>query len=226
MILQIDPVREGSLAFYIVLIVIEFRIGLFFLNAYRKNRELGFIGSAGMFFVLMAIGRFFLVIFDFYLTEMDFTLYADNFMYFKIATGLQESGFAFFFYVAERSLFGGRDRYVFTAGYIILNTVSKIIMDFNLSQTVVIYASTFVLFIPISYMITAIRAKGPIRTQALLIFFGLVLIALGSLFVGEFFMGFLEPIFGSRYAVHILAVACKLAGVLIIYQGFRQQLKE
>ncbi len=217
-------VREMSLFLYGILVFVEFSIGFFFWNAYRKNRELDFIGSVGMFFGFMAAGRVLLVVFDYYLTVMTYSLYEANFTFYKIAVDLQAIGLGFFLYVAERALFQGRDKYLFLIGYSFCQFAATIILDFNLSQGMITVAGLFVLFIPISYIYTAIKAKGPIRTQLLFIIYGVALFSAGTLLLGEGLMKFLEPLLGSRYAVHILSIVLKLFGVALVYHGFRLQL--
>jgi hypothetical protein len=126
--------------------------------------------------------------------------------------------------VAERALFQGKDKYIFLIGYCFFQFLATIIYEFDLSQTFITIAVSFVLFIPISYIYTAIKAKGPFRTQVLFIIFGVVFFSAGALLVSESFMPLLESFLGSRYAVHILCVFLKLTGVVLVYRGFRLQL--
>ncbi len=219
-------VREISLCLYGILIFIEFGIAFFFWNAYRKNRERDFIGAIGMFFGFMALGRVLLVVFDYYLTMMDYNLYEANFTFYKIAVDLQAIGLGFFLYIAERSLLHGNDKYIFLIGYSLCQFLATIILDFNLSQSMITVAGLFVLFIPISYIYTAIKAKGPFRTQLLFIISGVAFFSAGTLLLGESVMGLLEPLMGSRYAVHILTVILKIIGFALLYYGFRQQLSK
>ncbi len=214
-----------SLALYAILIVIEFRIGVYFLNAYRKNRELNFIGAIGLFCIFILAGRTLLVIFDYYWVEMNPALYLNYFTEYKIATGLQSVGLGFFLYVAERALFNGKDRYLLILGYIVCNALAAILTDFNLSQTFTTVGALFVIFIPLSYIWLAVKNKGPIRTQSLFIVTGVIMFALGSLLIGEAIMGILRELFGNPYVVHILSVFLKLVGVQIVYKGFSLQIR-
>ncbi len=216
--------RELSLCFYTVLIFLELGIGLYFWNANRKNKELKMIGSIGFFFSFVAVGRILLIVFDYYMTVMNYALFETYFPFYKFATDVQAVGFAFFIFVAEQSVFQGKDKYSFLIGYVICQLLATIIPTFDLSQTLTIVAGLFVLFIPISYIYAAIKAKGPFRTQVLFIIFGVAFFAAGTLLLGEGVMQSLEPLLGSRYAVHILSVGLKLIGVLIVYRGFHLQL--
>ncbi len=229
MILQVIDIvqtfREISLALYAILIVIELRIGVYFLNAYRKNKELGFIGAIGLFFLFFLAGRVILVIFDYYLVNMDPALYVTYFTQYKFATGLQAIGLGFFLYVAERALFQGKDKYVLIIGYSIFSILAAVLPDFNLSQTMTTVATFFIIFIPLSYIYTAIKGKGPIRTQSLLLVTGVILFAVGALLIGEAVMSSLRVVFGSPYPVHIISIIMKLVGVIIVYKGFSLQIR-
>lgn len=229
MILQVIDIiqitREVSLALYAILIVIELRIGVYFLNAYRKNRELGFIGAIGFFFLFMLTGRILLIYFDYYSTNMDPLLYLEFFTQYKIATGLQAVGLGLFLYVAERALFHGKDKYVLIIGYGIFQILAAILPDFALSQTMTTVGTLFIIFIPLSYIYTAIKGKGPIRTQSLFLVTGVILFAVGALIIGEAITSILKVVFGSPYPVHIISVIMKLFGVVIVYKGFNLQIR-
>ncbi len=228
MILQIDLIqtlREVSLALYAILIVIEFRIGIYFLNAYRKNKELNFIGSIGMFFLFLLSGRIVLVFFDYYLVNMDPLLYLEYITQYKLGTGLQAVGLGFFLYVAERAIFQGKDKYLIIMGYGICQALAAILPDFYLSQGFTTVGALFVIFIPLSYIYMAIKNKGPIRTQSLFLVTGVIIFALGSLLIGEAIMGTLRVVLGSPYAVHILSITMKFVGVIIVYKGFSLQIR-
>jgi len=227
MILQIDPVqtfREVSLALYVVLLVIECSIGVYFLNAYRKNKDLYFIGSIGMFFFFLFAGRIVLIIFDYYLAGLNPTLYPEFFTYYKIGIGLQAIGLGFFLYVAERVSFRGKDKYVISVGYVICVSLAAILPDFILSQTFTTVAALFVVFIPLSFIYITMKGTGPFRTQSLFLASGVIAITIGSLLTSEFLMGLLSPTF-DPYAVHIISIILKLVGGILINREFSLQLR-
>ncbi len=225
MVLPYDVTREVSLALYAILIVFELRIGVYFLNAYRKNRELNFIGAIGWFCIFMLSGRIFLIDFDYYLTEMNPLLYPLYPTQYKIAMGLEAVGLGFFLYVAERAIFQGKDKYLLIIGYTICNVIAIILTDFYLSQDFTTIGAFFIIFIPLSYLYLAIKNKGPLRTQSLIIVAGVIFFAVGSLLIGEDVMGILRISFGTPYLVHILSISMKLVGIIFVYKGFSLQVK-
>ncbi|HMF34040.1 MAG TPA: hypothetical protein VKK79_21625 [Candidatus Lokiarchaeia archaeon] len=215
-----ETVREVALGLYVILVVIETRMAVNFLNSYAKNRELGFIGSIGLMYLFVAAGRVMLIIFDFYLTDFTYALYGDYLTYYKIAIGMYAAGLGFLIYVAERAIFQGRDKYVFLIGYAFFNILSMVPPDVDTITIFVTIGDLFILFVPISYIYTAIKTKGPFRTQANYIWVGIAFFAAGAFVIGEGPMNILQGILGTRYAVHIISVIFKMVGVVLIYRGF------
>jgi len=220
----VDPIRELSLAIYAILIAVELRFGINFVRAYKKDRELSVIGSIGMFFLLMAVGRCAFIVFDYYLTEMTPAAYGPNVYMYQIATALQGAGEGFFLFVAEKQIFAGRDKYLILIGYVITMALGLVYPDFLTAQSITTIGGLFILFIPPAYIYMLIKSSGPIRKLTAIVLLGMVVFAVGVIMLGEAVMIPLASLVGTRYAVHALSAVFKLVGATIVYLGFRPQI--
>ncbi len=205
---------------YAFLITLKLFLSVRFLRMYRANRELNIIGAIGMMFLFFGAGRILGVYFDYYLTMMDPSIYSSYVDFYRLANGVQAIGVGFFLYASERSILNGKDKYIFLIGYIIVNTIGFSMPTVTLMEMITPFSGIFLAFILIGYIYLIWKSKGPIRTQTTIILIGFGLYVVGSILIGQTWVGMVLPTFGSPYAVHLFSVGLRVVGLLLIYRGF------
>ena len=214
------------------LITIKFIISYYFYNIYKKQskeykNEL--ILAIGLLFLLFGIGRIIFLYFDFFLTELNGSLFQEYSTFWKFASGFQYAGLIVFIYFAEKVIFNKKTKYLISLSLTILIIVSLSMPDFLLVQSLS-GISSFIsfIFIPFSYLYLVFTSSGKIRIKALTIFFGFLLYGVGLVMLGEqIILTFLSYFPSSeilvRYSFQIISVLIKFCALVLFIYGFKEE---
>ncbi len=218
---------NGDLLFIGYLISLILLLGIYFTTAsysvyiYKteeKGEKTGWESYAvliyGVILALLGIGRLFCALFD---VLSDFTapeLMPDYLYFWKIGISLQTAGFGLFFILIEKLVMKGRDKYLLFIGFITFFLIGMILNN----NIYLIVSNIFALWIPIMYIYIAAKSEGDVRKKALYVFFGILLIFGGSLFITAPIMQLLGIEF---LLVHTIAYFVKSFGVILLFLGFK-----
>ncbi|MHA1146776.1 MAG: hypothetical protein ACTSR8_00860 [Promethearchaeota archaeon] len=195
-----------------------------YLNEKESDRETAYLQLFyGLAFIFNGIGRFVLAIFDI-ITEFDAANYNPiTLTYWRIGSGLQILGVGMYFYLMEKRVMRGRDKYILLIIYFLLPAIGILFIPDIITVTfLIIFGMLFAVYIPIAYLYIAKISDGIIRKRALLIFLGLLVMILGSLLPSEIVIVPLTQNSSlERIHVHIIAFAVIIIGGIILFYGVK-----
>ena len=217
--------------YYIVLIFLLIMYVFFgafslrrFLNEKESDREIANLQLFyGLAFIFNGIGRFVLAIFD-TITEFDAANYNPfTLIYWRIGSGLQILGVGMYFYLMEKRVMKGRDKYLLLIIYFLLPTIGIFfIPDIVTATLLIIFGMLFAIYIPVAYLYIANISDGIVRKRALLIFLGLLVMILGSFLPAEIvIVPLTQYTLLERIHVHIIAFAVIIIGGIILFYGVK-----
>jgi hypothetical protein len=167
-----------GMGIFVGIIVLSFGCFLFFLSKYRKSEERTKIQVAFLiFFLCLGIVRSILLYYDYLYNVMEI----QELVIWKISNIFLMGGIGSIIFASENGVFKGKDFYGFLIGFLILFSISIVYPDIPLSQSFMLSAMIFALFIPISYIYLAY--KFPVsRKNIVLMFagFGIFIVGLFS----------------------------------------------
>ena len=174
----------------------------------------------GVTFIFVALGRVFLVIFDI-ITDFNVINYNEtNFWIWKIGSALQLFGVGLWFLMMEKRVLKGKDKYLLVILYTSFIVIGLIMTEVVLASNLVIIGMLFVAYIPAAYVYIAIQSDGSVRKKALLMFFGFIILILGSLLPSEVIIAPLNEMTGIlRIQVHDIAFFVMITGIILLYIG-------
>lgn len=177
----------------------------------------------GFFFIFLMVGRIFLFIFDFYLTEFDISNISDfEFLIWKIGISFQVFSYSFLFALMEKRIMKGKDFYILLILYFIFYIIGMISSNLEDAGIYAFIATAFSIFIPLAYLYIAVKSQQHVRRKAILIFFGFMLIFFATSLDVEPILIMLNDLFGwSRIEVYTYISIIKTVAVVFFFLGFK-----
>ena len=213
----------------IALVIVKFTFAFTLFKKYRENREHKFLVPVAFLFLTFAIARCLLIYFDFYLTRFDDDLFQQFNQIWRIAMTIQNVGFVFIIYVAEREIFVNKTKNIITILSIAIIVVISFIPDIQTFQTFLTISLIFMtLIIPISYIYLVIKTTGQPRLKALSIVIGFFLYMASMLIVSEMVLDggvalFLIDKFTFRYIMYSISMLTRIAGLFFVRYGYLKE---
>ncbi len=213
--------RDLAIISLFLLLVTYIWMSVLFFKARKKSPENPVLLSLIFIFLFFFAGRIALGIFDFYLTMLEFTRFAEFLWWWKVGMVVHNLSFVTLCFVVEHQLFQGRDRYVFFIGFITSLVVMLLMPDLVGAEWFSGLGFLFSLFIPIGLLKMAISTKGEIRRRVIYVFTGFLLFMFAGLIVGEIPILFLTSITSwSRYVIHIFSNGGQILASLLFMRGY------
>ncbi|HMF34039.1 MAG TPA: hypothetical protein VKK79_21620 [Candidatus Lokiarchaeia archaeon] len=219
--MAVDVSREMAIVAVMLLLYTYLWFAAKFLYAYNKNRENTILGGIMLTFTFFFIGRLVLVVYDYYLTVLDYAQFETYIWWWKIGILLHGFGFGVLCLVVERQLFEGRDHYVFFLGFVVFNILMLLAPDYPSAQTFQIVAFLFTAFIPFGYIRIAMTSKGEFRKRAIYAISGfLVFVVVSFMMINPVVVFFGTVLNVSQYLVLVISSCGQIVAAALIAKGY------
>ncbi|MHA1132344.1 MAG: hypothetical protein ACTSQI_15535 [Candidatus Helarchaeota archaeon] len=184
--MQLIPIDYITIGIWVGVICVTLGIFLILLHKYLSYSETNKnqLAFCIMFFCL-GLSRIFLLYFDYFLTELNPAEYINYATVWKVATSFLLIGVGFLILVSEHALWKGKDYFLFFIGFAIVVTLSMIVPNFELSQTLSTAAIGFAAFIILSYLYLAYKLPQA-RKNTMLMLLGLIIYGVALILVSVF----------------------------------------
>lgn len=218
----------GYIISLLFLLAMYFIFGTFALKKYlMQKKEEGSAEEFNLFyafrFYFLGLGRFILAIFDVITDFNSKNYHPSNIWIWKIGSGLQFIGVGVYFYLMEKRVMRGRDKYLLLIIFFALPAFGLIFMQEVETATIFIALGLIVgIYVPLAYLYIAKISDGEVRKKALYIFLGFVIMVVGSSLPAEQVISVLTQITPLvRIQVHVIAFWTIICGGVFLFLGVK-----
>ena len=186
--------------------------------------KIGFIFGMLILFICLIISRMFFILFDFYLTSFDATIYylPENVWAWKLGMFISTFGPAVLVFIIDLKalkfkLKGVLAYIIVIGGVIILLYPVSTPSDFQTMSSISIISVSGTLIIPVIFIYLGIKIPG-MRKPAFLLVIGFIVYAIGPLLVNDAILNVLRDVFGSEIhtLMFFLNILFKISGLVVI----------
>ena len=229
----------GSWQFYTILAFTLFIVSLKFtvvvyltkqMNNIKKEGEnlgLSFINGIRILMLMFLISRIFYMVFDFYYTKFDLSLYAisPNYWFWKLGSFFSGLGIAYLIWVVEKTVLQNKYKGFFTY-YVLIGCILILVWpvndldDFNMNSLFVPLTQLGILVVVIIFFNIFRKATGEMKKVAACMILAIGLYAFGSILVLSNIIDYANATYGGNMDVYFYmarAIIKSIGFVLFAY---------
>lgn len=218
----------------VIVLILKAVISIYIANkVIIKKKKIGklefdFLLAVLILFICLFFSRLLYFYFDFYLTELDSSLYYlhPNVDYWKMATFLSTFGFVVAIYVVDKDAAKFKFKGIPALILFIISLIKffypvNSIEDFNFISSFATIEAPFILIIPIIFTYIGIKGEN-LRKLSFIIVAAVLIYGGGGLIMGEHIAGPLKETYGEIALVYIYSIFAltKMVGLILLSYAF------
>jgi len=169
-------------------------------------------------------GRIFLATYDIMNQINKGVMSVESILIWKVGIILQMLGYGVFFYMMEKRVVKGKDKYLPFITYCAVIFIAILAPTIELTTSFILIATALSLFIPLAYLYVAIVSDGKVRRKALSICIGIILMYIATAIVSDPFINVFRPTFHDLQ-IYSISYCIKIIVAILFYLGFRRKME-